>query len=89
MQSFSDKNTPLQFVRSQDAEGKDCFFFLQANSLKMPLMQKALKTDEKIDLTKYGTVIASGFGTQVPQEIIDILVSDFGYDPALFKDINN
>jgi hypothetical protein len=89
MGQFADKQTPLHFIRSQDAEGKDCFFFLQSTNIKTPIMQKAFKNDAAVDLTKYGTIIASGFGNIVPQETIDMLVEELGYDAELFLHIND
>ncbi len=83
------KFAPLLCIRSQNSNHEDCFYFLQCSKAQSTRLQTALKKERIINLEQYGTIIASGFGNEVPKETIDMLINEMGYDPALFINVND
>ncbi len=69
----------IHFVSCRDNWGRPCHFFLLANQLQV----KALKNDdlpEIFDLTKYGKIIASGFGKKPSKETREQLMAEYNYN---------
>jgi len=74
---------PIHFIRTKDKWGRECYCFLLASDLKIRLLKAALK-NPIVDLTRYGKVLASGFG-HVPSEAdIALLMEKYGFDARKF-----
>ena len=64
--SFSERvrradGTALHLIRTYDAGDKPCWFLLRANELGLARLDNTLR-EELIDLTRFGEVVASGWG---------------------------
>ncbi len=56
------RDIPIHFVVCRDGKNRLCHYFLMARPEKIKLL-KAVKTG-LVDMKDYGTILASGFGTQ-------------------------
>lgn len=72
---------PIHMVRTRQ-DGRECYFFLMCSHQKLRALQHQLAqgAQDTVDLTSYGTVIASGFGAEVSANVRDMLREKYGYD---------
>lgn len=70
---------PIHFIRTKDQEGRNCYFFLVCSDIKMRLLRAEL-SKPSVDLTRYGRVIFSAFGTTPDKDAITYLKQEYGFD---------
>ena len=73
---------PIHFVRAKDSIGRDCYFFIMSSDQKMDRLETQLN-QSGIDLTDFGSIVASGFGTEPSEAVTDMLKKHYHVDPAL------
>ena len=57
----------LFFVTGKE-HGEDCWFYLKADKIKLPIFRNLIKTG-RVRLYEYGTILHSGWGKAPPLEI--------------------
>jgi hypothetical protein len=73
---------PIHFVRAKDSIGRDCYFFIMTSEQKMDRLEKQL-SDSNLDLADFGSIVASGFGTEPSEAVSDMLKKHYHVDPTL------
>jgi|GEM_PF-2890655 len=72
-------DTPIHLVRGKDSTTMPCYFFLLCTHSKLDqLLEKSKKSNT--DLTAYGEVIASGYGSDVSDEVRALLKEKYNFD---------
>jgi len=76
---IKNSSTPIHFVTSKD-KGRDCYFFLMCTLEKLNLLKNWCSNNAKLDLTRYGIIVKSGFGKIPPRKKIAEIKKEFGVD---------
>ena len=58
----------IRYVVGQ-SEGRDAWWYLQIDKIKMPLYQKVLETRKSVVFTQFGKILKSGWGKAPPEAI--------------------
>ena len=74
----SSKADLVYLVKGID-EGKNAWYYVLVDRLKLSLFLKALN-DDIIHLEEYGIILYSAYGDDPPQEITDKLKEEYGID---------
>jgi hypothetical protein len=51
----------IYYISGESSLGIECYFYLEADSLKKPLLEK-LEDGDKVKLSDYGQIILKGYG---------------------------
>lgn len=73
---------PIHLVRSTDINGRPCYFVLMCADAKIRSLREAIASrtnGETLDISQYGTIIASGFGHDVIAEDQRMLKEKYNY----------
>jgi|GEM_PF-2398190 len=79
---------PVHYVTCQDLKGRDCYYFIMSQPEKMKRLER-LPAEAEFDLTEYGQVIASGFGTQPSAAVKKKLLDNYGLDESFIAKLIN
>lgn len=60
--------------------GKPCWYLIEVHPLKRPIYEKHLKDLYQIDLTRYGTVLMSGWGSAPPTSVEAKVKAEYGVE---------
>ncbi len=74
------QGAPIHFIRTYDAEARPCYFFLLASHERLAQLEADRAGGGMIDLTRYGTIVASGYGHEPERSTLDALKERYGYD---------
>lgn len=69
---------PVVLVRHAAAGNPPSWFFVQVMQAKLQAFRRAL-TEGALELTAYGTVLASGFGASPPAKTITRMQTFYGF----------
>lgn len=72
-------NSRLHLVRAKDASGHPAYYFLDVPPLQSQLLVQNLKGSGALDLREFGEIVASGYGDDVPQDVLDRMREDYGW----------
>ncbi len=80
--SFAEKlqisNKELVYLVKGKDKGRDAWYFIQVkNRATLPLFDKAIESGN-LDLSRYGEIIHSGYGSNPPEYITDEIDARFG-----------
>ncbi|NBO17891.1 MAG: hypothetical protein EBV03_01440 [Proteobacteria bacterium] len=80
VESFLQKSsTPLHAIRGKDSIGRDCYFVLMCSMKKLPSLLAAMQ-QSNVNLTRYGQIVVSGFGTKPDEQTRKMLKEKYGLD---------
>jgi hypothetical protein len=60
------------------ADGRNAWYFIEVPEPKLKKFQKDAAAGG-VDLTQYGEVLDRGFGDYPPQEVIDYMMQEYGF----------
>jgi hypothetical protein len=66
-------------VQGNDYTGHRAYYFLQLNPLKIPQFKKASTSTHSFDLESYGEIIVSGYGEEVPENVLIKMRTQYGW----------
>lgn len=66
-------------VKANDATGQMAWYIMKIPPLKKQLFLKALE-EKEMDMTDYGTILYSGYGEEVSQNVKDHILQQYGID---------
>jgi hypothetical protein len=69
--------TPINFITCQNEDGQDCYYIIMATHEKMRLLNSI--TTGFFNISDYGVILASGYGTEPTQEVISNLEQKYNY----------
>lgn len=78
-QLIKNSSTPIHLVRGRDSTGMECYFYLMCSHQKLDRLLDISK-DGNCDLTQYGQVVASGYGTEVSDDVRKTLREKYNFD---------
>jgi hypothetical protein len=70
----------LKLWQGLDAEGRQCWFFLRVSRPTLDRFYEAVSSKIPYNLTKFGTILSSGFGAAPDQKDIDHIRVTYGVD---------
>jgi len=71
--------TPIHLVRGRDSTRMECYFFLMCSHRNLDKLLETSK-DGNQDLTSYGRVVASAYGTEVSDQIRALMRDKYNFD---------
>jgi hypothetical protein len=70
------------FITTQDAKGRDAYYFVLLKNGMADFLKKQIKVPGMLDLTKFGQIVASGFGHKPPATTLRRLGAEYQYEFA-------
>ena len=67
-------------IRAQDSSGRWAYYFVYVPASRERVFTEAINSDRNVDLSDYGTVIASCYGEEPTETVKKLLKEKYDFD---------
>lgn len=70
----------IERITSKDVTGREVLFYMRLHPVRGKMLNHDIKNKEYLDMSDYGEVLASCFGTEPTEHVRKLLKEKYNYD---------